>query len=112
MCALRLRKSVLARVGSQLSLTLGGYEPVSLTYGYLLSTVVTVLYIPIRKNQNKVDLKKKKRDSKKKNDARLGTRKQRLGESMNQYREHSERSNLEHVMTSERIVPDKRNLDL
>jgi hypothetical protein len=74
--------------------------------------VVTVLYIPIRKNQNKVDLKKKKRDSKKKNDARLGTRKQRLGESMNQYREHSERSNLEHVMTSERIVPDKRNLDL
>ena len=84
------------------------YAPVSLTNGYFLLTVITVLYIFFRKDQSKLDLKKKKRNTKK-FDARLGTRIQRLEDSMNQNREHSDESNQELMMTSERIVPAKRN---
>jgi hypothetical protein len=36
------------------------YAPVSLTNGYFLLTVITVLYIFFRKDQSKLDLKKKK----------------------------------------------------
>ena len=74
------------------------YAPVSLTNGYFLLTVITVLYIFFRKDQSKLDLKKKKRNTKK-FDARLGTRIQGLEDSMNQNREHLEDSNLKFTIT-------------
>ena len=38
------------------------YDPVSLTNGYFLLTVITVLYILFRKDQIQLDLKKKKKN--------------------------------------------------